>query len=282
MRRLIAGSTALALSALLPAPFTSAAPHQPTGPFAQFGNCPLSQKAITNCIYSLTPKGSVKIGRKMVPLKNPVTLQGGFLGEGQEVTFVGAENGETLSVTPQPVPGGLLGISAPAWWPESLQGWFNQEVEKGATAVTATLELAAPAGQIKLSTENLLNQEGTALGLPVKIKLDNPLLGSNCYIGSDSDPIEIDFTAGKSGPIEGSVGVVAFKARNRLITITGGRLASGTFAAPRASGCGGLFSYFIDPLVNSILGLPSKAGDSTAILEGELKSGAVSAVRNSE
>lgn len=36
--------------------------------------------------------------------------------------------------------------------------------ENGATGVSATTELAAPADKITLNTENLLTQEGTALG----------------------------------------------------------------------------------------------------------------------
>jgi hypothetical protein len=42
-----------------------------------------------------------------------------------------------------------------------------------------------------------------------------------------------------------------------------------SFAAPEASGCGGIFSIIIDPLVDSKLGLPSAAGKNTAIQEGK-------------
>ena len=108
---------------------------------------------------------------------NPVILQGGF----SEEVFLAAENGETLSKTAQPVPGGLLGITAPKWWPSWLQTWFNNQINEGLTGVTATVELAGPASGFALLIES-----GTALSLPAKIKLSNPILGSNCYVGSNS------------------------------------------------------------------------------------------------
>ena len=280
-RMLVVGGITAMLGVLMFASSAFAASHNPKGEFKEFGECPLNNPAVENCVFSVTDGGSFTAGTKTVPLVNPVTLQGGFFGEGQEVTFVAAENGVTLSKTPQPVPGGLLGITAPTWWPKFIQNWFNNLINEGFTGVNATVELAAPASKIFLSTENLLNQEGTALGLPTKIKLDNAILGSNCYIGSNTKPVQIDFTSGKSGALEGSVGEITFNETFTLITISGGKLVNGTFAAPGASGCGGIFSFFIDPLVNSILGLPDPSGN-TAILEGVLKSANAAAVKASE
>jgi hypothetical protein len=282
-RMLAAGSMTAILGALLLAPSALASSHHPTGEFAVFAECPLSNAKVTDCIHSLTNGGAVTIGKKTVPLKNPVTLQGGtFLNEAEEQVFVGAENGVTLSKTPQPVPGGLTGIVAPTWWPKFVQDWFNNLINEGFTGVNATVELAAPASSIKLSNENLINQSGTALGLPVKVKLDNAILGSNCYIGSNSKPVQIDFTTGTSGALTGSVGTVTFNKDFTIVTISGGKLVNGTFAAPGASGCGGIFSLFVDPLVNSILGTPSASGKNSATLEGVLKDGNRVAVEESE
>jgi len=280
MRKLIAGGLVV-LGVLVLAPAASASSHHPTGEFSQFGECPLNRETITDCIFSVSSGGYFTVGKKTVPLVNPVTLQGGYEGSG-EVDFFGAENGDTLSKTPQPVPGGLLGITAPTWWPKSLQDWFNKQINEGLTGVTATVELAAPATDITLSPGNLLFQEGTALGLPSKIKLTNAILGSNCYVGSNSKPVQIDFTTGTSGALTGSVGEVKFNESFTMVTISGGKLVNGTFAAPGASGCGGIFSFFIDPLVNSVLGIPSASGKNSAVLEGVLKDAASSAVRASE
>ncbi len=282
MKKLIAGGMAAALAALVFASLALASSHNPKGEFAQFGECPLSNPTITTCIYSLSNGGAFTVGKKTVPLVNPVTLQGGASGSGEETKFFGAENGDTLSKTPQPVPGGLLGITAPTWWPKFIQDWFNGLINGGFTGVTATVELAAPATSIKLNTENLINEEGTALGLPTKIKLSNAILGSNCYIGSNAKPVQIDFTTGKSGALTGSAGELAFNEAFTLVTISGGKLVNGTFAAPAASGCGGIFSIFVDPLVNSILGTPSPSGKNSASLEGVLKAGTAKAVKASE
>jgi hypothetical protein len=282
MKKFIAGGLTSALGLLVFSSVALGASHHPTGEFSQFGECPLNRVTITDCVYSVSNGGKFTIGKKEVPLVNPVTLQGGFEGSGESVKFFGAENGDTLSKTPQPVPGGLLGIVAPTWWPKFIQDWFNNQISEGFTGVNATVELAAPATSIKLSTENLLLEKGTALGLPVKIKLDNAILGSNCYIGSNSKPVQIDFTTGQSGAIHGAAGTLSFNEEFTLITISGGRLVNNTFAAPGASGCGGIFSFLVDPLVNSILGTPSASGTNTAILEGKLQDAASSAVKASE
>jgi hypothetical protein len=52
--------------------------------------------------------------------------------------------------------------------------------------------------------DSLITKEGTALSLSTKGKLENPGLGSECYIGSDAKPVTFNVTTGK--PIKGTVG----------------------------------------------------------------------------
>lgn len=285
-KALAATGLAGALAVLVFASLAFAASHHPTGEYAQFNECPLNNPSINDCIYSVSNGGYFQIGKKTVPLKNPVTLQGGFEGESSTIKFYGAENGDTLSKTPQPVPGGLLGITAPTWWPKSIQEWFNNQINSGFTGVNATVELAGPTKgylpNVHLNTENLIFGEGVALGLPTKIHLQNAILGSNCYIGSDSSPVQIEFTTGTSGKLKGNPGAVTFNETFTITTVSGGKLVNNTFAAPGASGCGGIFSFFVDPLVNSILGTPSPSGSNSAVLEGKLQDAAAPAVRESE
>ena len=284
-KKLIAGGLIAALGALVFASLALAASHNPKGEYAQFKECPLNRVTITDCIYSLTNGGGFTVGKKTVPLVNPVTLQGGFEGGGEEVKFYGAENGDTLSKTAQPVPGGLLGIVAPTWWPKFIQDWFNGLINEGFTGVNATVELTGPSKgltNIKLSTENLIFEEGVALGLPAKIKLDNAILGSSCYIGSDKSPVQLNFTSGTSGKLKGSAGTISFNPSFTITTISGGKLVDGTYAAPAASGCGGIFSFLVDPLVNSILGTPSASGKNSATLEGKIQDAVAEAVKASE
>jgi hypothetical protein len=288
MKRLLMTAVLTASVLLAAASQASAASHHPTGEFAQFTECPLSRPALIGCVYSESNGGYFTIGSKTVPLKNPVILQGGLELVTGGSQFYGAENGETLSKTPQPVPGGLLGIVAPAWWPKFLRDLFNETINNGFTGVNATVEVAGPATNIKVNALNLILQKGIALSLPTKIKLSNSFLGNNCYIGSDSSPVALEFTTGTTSPpppnvpIKGSAGVITENEAETLFTAAGGQLVNNSFAAPGASGCGGLFSFLVDPLVNSIIGIPSAAGHNTAILEGKLQNAEAEAVRESE
>lgn len=287
MKRLFLALAALAVLALPAAP-AAAAPYSPTGPFAPFNDCPLS-KAPQLCLRADTTSGLVTTGNKTVPIVNPVALQGGLsINEKEEATFIGAEDGNTLTKVAQPVPGGLLGVTAPTWWPKILQDLFNETINNGFTGVTATLELAGPASSIKLNTGNLINSEGTALSMPVKIKLGNPFLGSSCYIGSNSSPITLNLTTGTTSPpppnkpITGKLGNITTEAEGLVINFSPQKLVDNSFAVPGANGCGGfLFSWAVDPFVNSIVGVPAAAGKNTAILEGKLALAAAEAVKAS-
>jgi hypothetical protein len=286
MRRLLLAGVVLA-AMLVPASSASAL----TGEFARFNNCPLSNSAVEVCVYAETNAGQFKVGNKTVPLVNKQILQGGAIpavpGEVfSQLTMVAASKGDTLSKTPQPVPGGLLGITAPAWWPKFLRDLFNETINNGFTGVTATTEIAGPVSGIKLSLLNTLLGTGTALELPVKVKLDNPFLGSNCYIGSNSSPIKVKLTTGTTAPpppntpITGSPGELGGLEEGHIVFNKKNKLVDNSFSAPGANGCGGiLFSWLVDPFVDSILGTPSPAGNNTAILDGDTYRGAAAYIR---
>ena len=286
---------ALVAVAALIVPLAVASPalateHHPKGNFAPFAQCPLSNASVTQCVVASTSSGEFTVGKKTVPITKTITLQGGTIPikESSEVTFVAAENGETLSKTPQTVPGGLFGIKAPESWPKALQELFNKFIDEGLTGVTETTELTKPASEIKLNTGNLIFERGVALQLPVKVKLSNVFLGSSCYVGSESHPIILNLTSGTTSPpepnkpIKGSAGELEILEEGALLRLIGGSLVDNAFAAPEATGCGGVFSALVDPLVNSIFGVPAAAGLNTAILTGKLEDAAAAAVKASE
>jgi hypothetical protein len=292
-RVLIVGMALLASLAL--ASSAMATEHHPTGAFAPFAQCPLSNKAVEICTIADTTSGEFTVGKKTVPVTNAITLQGGLHENAKgELEFYGAENGVTLSKTEETVPGGLLGISAPAWWPTILKELYNELViNKGLTSVTETTELAKSASSIKLNTTNLIFEEGVALQLPVKVKLNNAFLdalGSECYVGSASNPIVLNLTTGKTKPekpnepIKGTAGKLEILEAGSLVVLTNSSLVDNAFAVEEgANGCDGvLFSWAVDPLVNSILGVPSGAGHNTAILDGTLEEATAEAVTASE
>jgi len=262
--------TAVALSAL---GSTSAASAH-TGEFAKFNNCPSTNPAVFACLYSVTTGGKVVLGKKTVPIVNPVVLQGGTGYANAELfqQFFPATNGVTLSKTPQPVPGGLAGLVNC----KEITNFFERVAceaafENGLTGVNATLELAKPASEIKISEAHLLFEEGIALKLPVKVHLENPFLGSECYVGSSSSPINWNLTTAATSPpppnkpIHGKAGEFGFQFEGEIIEFKNNELVDNAWSAPAASGCGGAFSLLIDPLIDLTVGVPSAAGKNTAI-----------------
>ena len=134
------------------------------------------------------------------------------------------------------------------------------------TKTTATVELAGSASNIHLNLANLLDAEGTAFSFPVKVKLGNGFVGNNCYVGSNEDPIVVNFTTGTSGELQGKVGQLAFS-EGGVITTWGNTLVASGFASPAAEGCG--VEGGADAAVNAALGLPS--ANNTSVLNGVLK-----------
>lgn len=264
--------------------------HHPKGDFAVFADCPLSNPKTEICLAAKTEGGKFVVGKETVPITNPITLQGGlakFLTANEE--FIAAEDGNTLTKSPQKVPGGLAGLIKCNEISNFLERVACELVfENGVTGVNATTELAAPASEIHSNILHLIERQGTALSLPLKVHLENPFLGSSCYIGSNAHPIVIELTTGTTSPpppnkpITGSLGELSFTDNEQILVIANNELVNNSFAAPGAEGCGGLFAFLIDPIVDSKLGLPSAAGTNTAILKGTLRSANVEAVKASE
>jgi hypothetical protein len=250
--------------------------------YSIFADCPLTTASA--CVHADTESGEVVIGNKSVPIEKTITLQGGLNEtEGGELVFVAAKDGNTLSKSPQKVPGGLAGlvkcteIKGSGLLEKAERASCEAVFENGLTGVNATTELAAPASSIGINLGNLLSAEGTALSLPIKVRLENPLLGSACYIGSNSSPIVLNLTTGTTSPptpnkpIKGNPGTISFNGEGTLLTVSENSLVNNSFAAPATNGCGGIFEFLIGPIVNSSLGVPAAAGHNTAILNGTLK-----------
>ncbi|MGD1059486.1 MAG: hypothetical protein ABR992_18975, partial [Solirubrobacteraceae bacterium] len=238
---------------------------------AVFAQCPVHAAGVNGCIYSPTTSGYIKIGKQEVPIVNKQVLQGGLLEETEPFVkhMAGALNGETLTKTAQKVPGGLAGLvecNKIENFVERIlcEGFF----ENGLTGVNAVTELAAPASSVVLNTANEQLGTGTALTLPIKVKLENPLLGSECYIGSTKEPITLNLTTGATtGGPTGKPGTKTTKEKGGILEISGVSLVSNTFTAPKTSGCGLL--GILDGLINEKIGLPSTK--NTAVLNGSVE-----------
>ncbi len=284
------------LAAVVSALAVPAAMATPKGEFKVFEQCPIGTEGLKGCLVSRTESGQITIGSEEVPIINTQTLQGGFgnTEAGGKMPFFGAANGETFVKVGQKVPGGLLNIikcneiKGSGWIEVAARSTCEFYFENFFTGVTAVTELAKPANQIGLNETNLFIESGVGLSLPLKVKLENPFLGSECYIGSESSPVTLNLTTGTTAPkspntpIKGKLGTVGSKAEGQILTIKNNTLVDNNFSAPAASGCGGIFSFLVDPIVNAKLGLPAAEGKNTAIFNNTVEQAGHFAVEESE
>jgi hypothetical protein len=266
----------------------SSALATPKGEYSVFEQCPTSIETLNGCVVSRTESGQVTLGKQEVPIVNTQTLQGGVENiEPGVKNLVAALNGETLTKTPQKVPGGLTGlvkcneIKGEGFWEKLERAGCEAIFENKYTGVNATTELAAPASSVILSLAEAELESGPALILPIKVKLENPLLGNECYIGSNTHPIVLELTTGKSGTETGKLGEITSKAEGGILVVKNSKLVDGTFSAPAATGCGEFFSFLLDPILNSKIGLPATTGN-TAVFNTTLELANAELVRNSE
>jgi hypothetical protein len=251
---------------------SSAGAVTPAGGYAVFAQCPTHEAGVNGCVYSPLESGELTIGRASVPVVNTMVLQGGLLKEAEPFVKVlaGAVNGETLTAVPQNVPGGLFGSSCKEITSRPLRRVCEGVLGSRLNDLSAITELAVPASSIVFNTAFEHLGFGTALTLPVKVRLQNALLGHECYIGSDTDPITLDLTTGPAvGGPTGAPGVISTKEEGGILALNGTSLVSNTFAVPAATGCGpfGLF----DSLIDGEVGLPSPAGANTVVLNGRVE-----------
>ena len=222
--------------------------------FDGWRTCPVGDPDVGTCVTVLLRSGSIKIGSLSVPLANgALKIAGGvkyvFGNDGSfNQVFVpapGTQHGVVAS--PISVPGGVFGLEGPL----------------GLTSVTAQLEaVAAP-------TLDLFTFE---FNLPVRLKLSNPALGNNCYIGTATDPIRLNLrTPNQNGnatePIGDHPGAV-FRAVPHY---------DRTFSVPGATGCG-LFGG-LNWAVNLRAGTPSGSGSNTIDIVSDIYNAAAYDVR---
>ena len=278
--------TALAAVALAALCLAGSASAKLTGAFTVFQQCPWTNAEANRCLYSLTESGEVVLGNKKVPIEKAVTLQAGYtLPVAEFSKLVAATNGITLSKTPQNVPGGLLGIVPEASSPPLVKALIKFFFENSLTGVNSTLELAKPANEVFFSELHVAEEEEVALKLPVKVHLENPFLGKNCYVGSSSSPLKWELTTGPTSPpepnkpIAGSAGAIEFLEGGRILRAKENALVDNAWSAPAVSGCGGILAFLVNPIINSQLGLPAAAGKNTAILKGTSSIATAAAVK---
>ena len=264
----------------------------PKGAYKVFEQCPTSTPGVTLCTFGQTTSGSFTIGTTKVPINKTITLQGGGIQDPAETNsffLIPAKNGESISKTELNVPGGLLGLVNCEEIKEPIaRAWCKAIFENKFTGVTATTELVAnEENPAILTPANIVEETGTGLTLPIRVHLKNPLLGNSCYIGSESNPVELHLTSGTTSPpepnkpISGKKGTFSIE-EEAIVVLTENSLVDNSYSAPAAEGCGEGLSFLVDPILNKKLQLPAAAGHNTAILEGTLRTTSAAAVIASE
>ncbi len=254
---LVAAGATLASMALLA---SAAEATTPAPPYEDFAGCPSKAETpvVATCIKFTFDSGSIGIGKREVPVTNPIVLRGGT----EQITgkFIHNSEGGIVPVQ-QTVPGGLIGLTGFTWLDELLGS--NEQLK-----LSATVELAGNPGPTNLP----------AFTVPVRIHLENPALGSACYVGSEENPITLSLitkTTSPPPPNEPITGEAAGRltpeeARPAVKTsATPGKYVDNAYAVPGASGCSlkiGPFQLPIDELVDDAYGLPSAAGTNTTTL----------------
>lgn len=248
----VIGAAALAIGA----PASSAA-------FPDFSGCPTDAPDINGCIHIHTTSGLQQIKGTSVPFGAAIDIRGAVTSPGGAGTdntlFVPARGTNGFFGGRIRVPGGLLGLDLPGL---------------GVNDVYAIPELAGPASAIRID----LTTNG--LAMPIKLRLDNDILASNCHIGSNSSPLRLNLITGTTRPpgpnrpISGSVGTPSFP--GDYIVFTDNVNVDNSYSVPGASGCGLFpppFFGLIDVAVNVKLGLPSSGGNNSMITHSDIAIG---------
>ncbi len=242
------------------------------GAWAPLNRCPVDAQemraadgitVVAACVSSSSPAGSITLGGTTLPTGS-TDLQLGLLNRGGVYSVVAPASGAVVSA-PVEIPGGLLGLMCPSRIPV-ISDICERVVNNPLNRVTATIEPAGAPRDFNLAAGLGVGQP--IVTLPVKIKLSNPFLDPNCYIGSNSNPIllkpanltrptgsVVRFNADGSANPTGEMGYVS---------LTGANQADSTFAVPGAQGCG-LFGL-LSGAVNLKQGLPSPAGENNLTL----------------
>ncbi|MBS1869473.1 MAG: hypothetical protein JSS99_07390 [Actinobacteria bacterium] len=213
--------------------------------FPDFTGCNATDISREACIDIQQRSGNLNIKGFNVPLHETMEIRGKLLAEaGGNNTFVPPTGTNGFFTRPVSVPGGIFGIE---WLPGN--------------EVLAITELAGSPSLIHIDTGNL------SVRIPIKVRLVNLLLGMDCHIGTNSNPVVLNLITGTTSPpppntpISGRTGTQSFT--ERAILIRGNVNVENSFAVPGATECG-LGLGLINSLVNLRLRLPSAAGNNSA------------------
>ena len=265
VRLAVAG--ALIYAGVVAAPAMAASYPPPGGIYAPFTDCPIKNRIMrqsppgdaTGCIASVSTSGTFTINGIPVAITHPVIVQFGVwsdLSSGNQVLqpVPVRDKNKALISEPEVIPNGLLVLVCSSGDP-AVAELCQKAVDKGQTDLSVQVKFVGPISDFGLTT----------FTLPVKISLENPLLGK-CSIGSNSDPVVLH-PAITSGTVAFMPDPDPVRFPNTVVLAIQDAVATDdTFSVPVATGCGP--KGVANASINSFLGLPSPSGNNHLVLNG--------------
>lgn len=203
-------------------------------------------------------------GNVTVELKKPIRLRigmvfSGIVNEFNAAAPVGVPAIEPVAQAGPPLPKDVNTALLSTSELERYDYWAHHAKE---TKTYATIELAGPIESLHVNLYNIIGESGTSFVFPVKVKLSNPFVGNDCYVGSDENPIDVPFTTGEAGALHGKAG--RFEEESDTILVDYDQtLVSSEFASPGVEGCG--VEGGADAAIDSAFGLPSASGNTSLL-----------------
>jgi hypothetical protein len=262
----------------------------PGGIYAPFTNCPilnpLMQEGVSGsaviCSDGHVNSGSITIGNITTPVIQPVDVQFGG------VETPNADFGGDWTMGINSFAGGILpppaGLSAMlSTKPDQIPGTLTQELGCATATNPVVKNLCSQAANgspkdnkvfaLAQSAGQLTNFGLTTWTQRLKFKLINPLLGNNCYIGNNNQPIVVNpnITLAPGGVLEELPDPNPAKHPNTaVLDITAAVASDTTFTAPGVTGCGpgGAKNIPVDEALDAGAGLPAASGVNSLTLNG--------------
>ncbi|MFC9975427.1 hypothetical protein ACFVH6_31505 [Spirillospora sp. NPDC127200] len=176
------------------------------------------------CMLLITNAGEITMGKIQQPISGTMTIT--LLSYNDPETKAEVAKLVKVRSPKMRVPGGALGIP-------------------GSDDIVPLLRLDAQTEVDKVDL-NLLNMR---VGLDMRVKVHNPLLGDKCYIGSKDKPVSLNL----------AIDPTKLEYINSQPPLLKAEATDNAFVVPAAKGCG-----LVDPIVNWRAGLSSKAGANKA------------------
>ena len=148
-----------------------------------FADCPVAVKHVAHCLVATTTSGEFQLANKTVPITKPIVAAGRHHRRLPRARSGGGR--EHALAHPPDRPG-------------------RPHRDRRAAPGRGSDRRHRTRGAGRSVRGKPLRRTGARREAPVKVKLENPILGEECYVGSDTEPIVLQLTTGTTKPPSGT------------------------------------------------------------------------------